>query len=432
MTVSLPAASRSASSGVGAGRGRRGAGAPGDAVADAEDAQRLVRGLCLAVDKVKALADRQPDAALRRQSCRPVLARARLDLRGVQHGAVGKNGARADVNVEIAAKQEGVLGRHLRRRDLIARKAAAVDGQRDVAVRRLQRHIGGEPCACAHGSVGDGIVPPLQIDGAVEHAAVDRQAAARRQHRIARERERLIGTIAARAVAARAEMPAVDRHRHRRRQAAEHGLRHIAEVAAAEIGEITAVYRYAVGMRRDQIRLRRGKVRLRHRTAEKAELAAALQRGRAVLGEGDIVIAAENIVGVPRNGDRRVDHDVVGCGRGQELQPHGENQSAACRSDLQFARLRRDLRFLFDGRIPAEHDAPALAVEQCNRRIQAAARRGRRRARARAAVRDIHRACLGGKCGHAQHTKNRRRGKQADHSLDNLHRGKPPSHMDSS
>ena len=175
-------------------------------------------------------------------------------------------------------------------------------------------------------------------------------------------------------------------------------------------------------MRRDQIRLRRGKVRLRHRTAEEAELAAVLQRGFAVFGKGDIVIAAENIVDVPRNGDRRVDHDVVGCGRGQKLQPHGEDQPAARRSDLQFARLRRDLRFLFDGRIPAEHDAPALAFQQRDRRIEAAARRGCRRARPRTAVGHIHRACLGGKRGYAKHTKNRRRGKQADESSETLHK----------
>ena len=216
-------------------------------------------------------------------------------------------------------------------------------------------------------------------------------------------------------------MPAVDRHGHRRRKAAEHGLRHIAEIAAAEIGEVAAVYRHAIGMRRDQIRLRRGKVRLRHRAAEEAELAAVLQRGFAVFGEGDIVIAAENIIGILRDRDRRVDDDVICCGCRQELQPHGKDQAAARRSDLQPAGLRRNLRLLSDCRIAAEHDASAPAVEQRDRRIHAAARRGRRCARTRAAVRDINRTHLGGKCGHAKHAKNRRCSKQAGKLLDNLH-----------
>ena len=85
------------------------------------------------------------------------------------------------MHIQVAAEQEGVLRSHLRRRDLIACKAAAVDGQRDVTVRRLQRRIGGKQRACTHGAVGNGIIPPLQIDGAVEHAAVNRKAAARRE-----------------------------------------------------------------------------------------------------------------------------------------------------------------------------------------------------------------------------------------------------------
>ena len=170
-------------------------------------------------------------------------------------------------------------------------------------------------------------------------------------------------------------MTAADDDRDRRRQRAERRRRVIAERAAAEIGEIAAVYRDLIRMTADQFMLGAGGIGIEDRAAEKAEFAVVLFGHGAVFGKGHVIVAAENIKGSAADRNRRVDGDLVCALPGHELQAHRQMQHAAARTrDRKRAALRGDLRFGADSRIADKNDPAARAAQFFDRRRDTAAR----------------------------------------------------------